>query len=143
MDNPIQPSKNYRVSIKALITDEQGRLLMIGGGDHWGIPGGGLEHGENIHDALSREIKEELGVTTTSIAAQPTYVWTKKIGPNFWSLGIAYKTELDSTRFTLEEGTKSARFQSPIEIEALRFDPSGTAVLDEIHLANIMKLLKE
>jgi len=28
----------------------------------WSIPGGGLEHGERLHDAVRREVREETGV---------------------------------------------------------------------------------
>jgi len=31
----------------------------------WGLPGGGVEPGEKVHDALHREIQEELGIPIT------------------------------------------------------------------------------
>lgn len=31
--------------------------------EYWSTPGGGLEEGENLTDCLTREIKEELGIT--------------------------------------------------------------------------------
>jgi 8-oxo-dGTP diphosphatase len=51
-----------RVSLKAVIIDEQGRVLVVkeNGRDWWDIPGGGLDHGETIKEALARELLEEV-----------------------------------------------------------------------------------
>ena len=37
----------------------------------WGLPGGGVEPGESIHEALAREVREELGVSVVS--AKPLF----------------------------------------------------------------------
>lgn len=53
----------YRVTVKGLARDGQGRLLFVRErGDTWDLPGGGLEHGEELHEALRREFLEELRV---------------------------------------------------------------------------------
>ncbi|MBE1553768.1 NUDIX domain-containing protein [Sporosarcina limicola] len=53
-----------RNSAKAVIIKEE-KLLTIkmheNGGTYYILPGGGQEHGENLHQALERECKEELG----------------------------------------------------------------------------------
>jgi len=54
----------YRLSVHAVITDEQNRVLQLRAnydGGRWGLPGGSLEPGETVHQALLRECKEELG----------------------------------------------------------------------------------
>jgi len=57
--------KAIRNSAKALIVRE-GRLLVIhltdGEGDWYGLPGGGQERMETLHEAVRRECREELGV---------------------------------------------------------------------------------
>ncbi|KYG90611.1 NUDIX hydrolase [[Bacillus] sp. KCTC 13219] len=54
-----------RNSAKAIIVKDK-KLLAIkiqeNGGTYYILPGGGQEHGENLHQALERECKEELGV---------------------------------------------------------------------------------
>lgn len=55
----------FRLSAHAVIVDDAGRVLQLKAnyGDFgWGLPGGALEPGETIHEALARECREELGV---------------------------------------------------------------------------------
>lgn len=54
----------YRLSAHAVITDAAGRVLLLKANyadRAWGLPGGGLEPGETLHEALVRECREELG----------------------------------------------------------------------------------
>jgi 8-oxo-dGTP pyrophosphatase MutT (NUDIX family) len=52
----------FRVSLKAVILNEKGQVLVVkeAGRDWWDIPGGGIDHGETIHEALTRELREEV-----------------------------------------------------------------------------------
>jgi 8-oxo-dGTP diphosphatase len=56
----------FRLSSHAVITNEQGEVLLLKadyGSFHWRLPGGALEPGETIHEALKRECEEELNCT--------------------------------------------------------------------------------
>ncbi|HMS92049.1 MAG TPA: NUDIX hydrolase [Candidatus Saccharibacteria bacterium] len=58
----------YRVSVKALIFDNPKVLLVKEWDDEWwSFPGGGIEYGESIQEALYREIEEELGISHKNI----------------------------------------------------------------------------
>lgn len=51
------------VSVGGLIENYEGKILMIKNPDRgWEIPGGQVEVGETLTDALKREIKEESGI---------------------------------------------------------------------------------
>jgi len=55
----------FRLSSHAVITNELGQVLLLKanyGNFAWGLPGGALEPGETIHEALLRECQEELGL---------------------------------------------------------------------------------
>lgn len=54
----------YRMSSHAVIQNELGQILLLQANyadATWGLPGGGLDIGETIHQALYRECYEELG----------------------------------------------------------------------------------
>lgn len=57
--------KKVRAAVKAIII-HNGKLLCTKNKDaegyYYRLPGGGQEHGENIHDALRRECFEEISV---------------------------------------------------------------------------------
>ncbi|NHB58643.1 NUDIX domain-containing protein [Acinetobacter sp. 194] len=55
----------YRLSSHAVITNANQQILLLKASyadQAWGLPGGGLDVGETIHQALYRECKEELGL---------------------------------------------------------------------------------
>ncbi|CAM3791129.1 MULTISPECIES: NUDIX hydrolase [Pseudoalteromonas] len=54
----------YRLSAHAVITNDSGDILLLKasyGEQGWGLPGGALDMGETVHQALIRECQEELG----------------------------------------------------------------------------------
>jgi len=55
----------YRFSVHAVITNSEGNVLLLKqtyGDKRWGLPGGGVEPGETIHEAIKRECYEEIGL---------------------------------------------------------------------------------
>src|SRR4051812_25046596 len=60
----IQPT--FTASAAGIITNSKGEVLLL---DHllrprsgWGIPGGFLKKGEQAHEAMIREVREECGI---------------------------------------------------------------------------------
>jgi ADP-ribose pyrophosphatase YjhB (NUDIX family) len=61
------PASQPRVGVGALITDDQGRVLLIKRrrdpeAGCWGIPGGKVDFGERVAATCAREILEEVGL---------------------------------------------------------------------------------
>jgi hypothetical protein len=54
----------HSVSVAAVVTDDQDRVLVVQRRDNgkWEIPGGILELAESIHDGVRREVEQETGV---------------------------------------------------------------------------------
>lgn len=65
--------------VAAVIRDRAGRLLIGKRPDHkrhgglWEFPGGKVDPGESLADAVTRELDEELGLTATWIAGEPVF----------------------------------------------------------------------
>src|SRR5215471_18900870 len=54
----------FRIGLFALIFDDEGRVLLGHRRDidWWNLPGGGMEAGETVDEALRREVREETGL---------------------------------------------------------------------------------
>src|SRR5215472_3095956 len=56
-------SARLRVAVSALLFDEHRVLLILRRDiDWWNLPGGGMELGETVEDAVKREVREETGL---------------------------------------------------------------------------------
>lgn len=69
MTSDIQPV--IKVGVQGIILHPTDKTILLGKrlntfqAGTWGLPGGHLEFGESFEEALSRELKEELGITAT------------------------------------------------------------------------------
>ncbi len=61
---PMSEHRIIRPGVSGVIRDASGRLLLQERTDngHWGLPGGAVEYGESVTDALRREVEEETGL---------------------------------------------------------------------------------
>lgn len=113
------PSTIYRVVVKAFITDENNKLLVVKENQNfWSLPGGGLDHGESPQDGLKREIQEEVGiegVTVGDIAYSTTVYLDQR---DFWMTWIVYKAKIESSKFILGDGVTEAKFIDISDIES-------------------------
>lgn len=71
------PDLRIRDAVRGLLIDTDRRVLLVRfefpAGSRWALPGGGLEPDEDHHDALRRELVEEVGLHDADI------------GPHIWN----------------------------------------------------------
>ncbi|MFD3157340.1 NUDIX hydrolase [Haloimpatiens sp. FM7330] len=102
------------VSVSGLIENDEGKILMLLSPDRgWEIPGGQVEEGESLTDALKREVKEETGIYIEVGNLKVVYSnVTKRVQPdgvssigsivNFGFTGKAISGELTTSEESLE-----------------------------------------
>lgn len=84
------------VGIAAIARDPEGRILLIRRGDTgtWALPGGTLEWGEELRQALPRELAEETGAEVVSIG-EVTGVYSRPDrDPRFHAVTICVTAEV-------------------------------------------------
>jgi 8-oxo-dGTP diphosphatase len=111
------PNCYYRVSVKALVLDEQKRfLLMKEENGMWDFPGGGLDFGEEPTDSLARELREEAGFSVVSVAKNPSYFITAYMqNKDVWFANVFYQTILKNLDFISSDECVELRFFTPEE----------------------------
>ncbi len=57
--------RGQTLGVRAVVQDSEGRILLVRHtyAPGWTFPGGGVEHGETLEDAVLRELSEEVGIT--------------------------------------------------------------------------------
>lgn len=111
------PSSYYRISLKAIIRNEYGEVLVNreAGRNDWSLPGGGWDHGETDIECLKRELFEELGysgeLTARPVATtrEPMFMPSKKA----WLLWIVYDVKTQHMDFKVGEESDAIQFIDP------------------------------
>lgn len=85
----------------AILLDSSGRVLLVGndwqgyGHVRYTLPGGVVERGESTLDALSREVKEETGLSLTRITHLAYAVHVEDVRRNDRAVSFAFLAEYD------------------------------------------------
>ena len=139
-----------RSAVRAIVLDPADRILLVRfsfeGREVWACPGGGIEDGEPLEEAISRELDEEIGLTTFTLGP---CVWTREhVIPLFGGRWDGQRERFHlvrsdafepKPRFTAEElaaeGMVGMRWWSPAEVRASdrTFAPRRlSALLDDL-----------
>lgn len=119
------PDAFYRVSVRGLMINDNKFLLGRHGDDGtWETFGGGLDFGEDLHQALEREILEETGCKVTYISkrpilALPHIVHNKRGLDWFYNFPIYYEVKFDTSNFDFSLQYSEIKWFSVEELQDL------------------------
>ncbi len=123
----------YRISVKALVTDEDGKFLLAKETDGtWDFLGGGLDHNEDPTEALRREVTEETGLVITHISEAPKYfVTAERPSKGVFVANIFYTVKFRNLDFTPTDECQELRYFSVVEASKEKLLPNALKFLHE------------
>lgn len=130
--DPAAPRPNaIKVAVSAVVLDDQGRILMIRRTDNdlYSIPGGGLEAGETVSEAVAREVLEETGVQVdvsdmVGVFSNPEHVIAYDDGEVRQEFSICFRARPIGGTLRTSEESKEVLWVAPESVGALNVHPS-------------------
>jgi 8-oxo-dGTP diphosphatase len=117
----------YRVAVKAVIIDNSQVLLVKEDDDEWwSLPGGGIDYGETILDALARELNEELGVPQNMVQTNGNilFVTIGAVVDNIPRANLFYRVDIPKGSMVPTKHVKESRWFEFDELASTYMSPS-------------------
>ena len=132
LDNPNAPKANALVpAVSAVIVNGEGKILLHRRSDSntWSLPGGEMEIGESITEAVKREVKEETNLDVepqyiTGIYSNPKHVIAYSDGEVRQEFSICFACKIIKGFLKVSEESFELAFFTPQEIEQLNMHES-------------------
>lgn len=132
LNDPEAPAANSVVpAVSAIVPDEDSRILLIRRTDnsYWAIPGGGLEPGESVRQATTREVMEETGIACevtglVGIYSDPNHVAAYDDGEVRQEFSICFTTRILGGTIVTSQESSEVRFVAADEVSGYRMHPS-------------------
>lgn len=116
----MQNESLFRLSLKCLIKNDQGEVLVVKerGRTTWDLPGGGMDYGEDFKKAIARELSEEVnfqgGFTYRIVAVEdPGKLLTREV----WQVRLIFLIESSYVSFSVGKEADSIMFVPPKALE--------------------------
>ncbi|WP_280253807.1 NUDIX hydrolase [Nocardia abscessus] len=130
--DPDAPSANsIKVAVSALVQDDKGRILLIRRTDNgkYSIPGGGLEAGETVTEAVAREVREETGIEVAvtrlvGVFSDPDHVIAYDDGEVRQEFSICFRAEPVGGALRRSEESSEVEWVTPDELPGRDIHPS-------------------
>jgi ADP-ribose pyrophosphatase YjhB (NUDIX family) len=136
-DPDAPPANSIVPSVTAVVTDPDGRILLVHKTDNglWALPGGGMDLGESITDAVVREVKEETGLDVevkdlVGIYSNPRHVISYDDGEVRQQFSLCFTTRVLGGSLQTSSETSEVEFVDPRQLGRLRIHPSMRKRID-------------
>lgn len=107
----------YRVSAVGVIRNDKGEYLLVDEHNRWSFPGGGWDFGESLHEALKRELYEEIALksdfTEKVITAIPFYNPNKEA----WQMWVVCEILYNELKFSVGEHAENVQWMAEDKID--------------------------
>ncbi|KWW97445.1 NUDIX domain-containing protein [Carbonactinospora thermoautotrophica] len=138
LNDPNAPKANSLVpSVTAIVPNDRGEILMVHKTDNdlWALPGGAMDIGEYIADAVVREVKEETGIDVevtgiVGIYTNPNHVMAYDDGEVRQQFSVCFTTRMLGGELRTSSETSEVRFVNPADLAKLRIHPSMRLRID-------------
>lgn len=117
----MRPEKIQRVTVKAIIRKGNQVLLAEDQKGKWEMPGGKVDFGERLEDALCRELEEELGFTRV-VVKDIVNAWTFSVeadGDEYQFVVLVYEVASEDAEVKKSDEHKRHEWFSINEIDSL------------------------
>lgn len=125
----------YRIATRALvIKDNKILLVREKDDDWWSFPGGGVDYGETILEALIREAVEELGVPAEhiTIGDSPAFISIGAVANGVPRCNIFYRVIVPEEEIKPTEDVFEQKWYSLDEFSDLHMGPLADDVIEEL-----------
>jgi ADP-ribose pyrophosphatase YjhB (NUDIX family) len=122
-----------KVAVAAIVFDDAGRVLVVRRGRPpgeglWTVPGGKLEMGERLADAVAREVREETGLEVVCGALVEV---VERSGDGWHYVILDHAAELRGGTLRAGDDVTDARWVTDDELRALPTTEGLAPVIDK------------
>lgn len=136
---PDAPRPNSLVpAVSAVVTDSEGRILLHKRSDNflWSTPGGAVEIGESVEQAIIREVKEETGfdvevIKCIGIYSDPHHVIAFSDGEIRQQFSICFECRIVGGQLAVSSESVQVRFFTEDELKELDLHPAQRLRIDD------------